>query len=181
MAQTITIKLSRPIKSVKLLDGFARGTGSDARNEKAANEESKKNIANVLSSLKRAVEEINRLQEELFKGHKEQIAKLSVAIAQKILAAKIEKGDYEIESIVQEALENTATRRDVTVHLNPQDMTQMQKAIEDKTSEEPEGVRFVADASIGRAECMIETPSGIVEATIGKHLERICEALKRAG
>jgi flagellar biosynthesis/type III secretory pathway protein FliH len=121
------------------------------------------------------------MQEELFKGHKEQIAKLSVAIAQKILAAKIENGQYEIEAIVQEALENTSCRQDISVHLNPQDLTQMQKAMEQKSNENMDGIRFVPDANIGRAECMIETTNGIIEATIEKHLGRIYEALKRTG
>ena len=42
----------------------------------------------------------------------------------------------------------------------------------------PEHVRFVADPEIGRAECVVETPEGIVESTLDAHLSEIGEALK---
>ena len=42
------------------------------------------------------------------------------------------------------------------------------------------GIKFVSDSNIGRAECLIETPKGIVESLIEKNLEQISKALEKA-
>ena len=92
---------------------------------------------------------------------------------------KVEDGDYKIESIIKEAINNAPTRQDIVIHLNPEDLTECQKALK----EEPDGalndIKFVSDSNIGRAECLLESPKGIVESLINEHLERISKALKK--
>ena len=111
--------------------------------------------------------------------HKDEIAKLSVEIARKVLMQKVENGDYEIESIVKEALNNAPTRQDLVVRLNPQDLEQLQKAQQEQPGGDLAGIKFVPDPDIGRAECLLESPKGIIESLIDKHLERVSEALKK--
>jgi len=38
---------------------------------------------------------------------------------------------------------------------------------------------FTADGNIGRGECLVETPKGIVRSFLEEHLEHIREALQR--
>jgi flagellar biosynthesis/type III secretory pathway protein FliH len=42
------------------------------------------------------------------------------------------------------------------------------------------GVKFVPDPTIGRAECLLETPKGIVKSLIEENLERVSQALQRS-
>ena len=93
---------------------------------------------------------------------------------------KVEDGAYEIESIVKEALNNAPTRQDIVVHLNPEDLAHCQKAQQDEPDGALTGVKFVSDPNIGRAECLLESPKGIIESLINEHLERIGKALKKA-
>ena len=43
----------------------------------------------------------------------------------------------------------------------------------------PAGVKFVPDTNVGRAECVVETPKGIVESLIDRHLDQVGSALKK--
>lgn len=182
MSQTVTIQLEKPIASATLLDQAAEepSTASAEVNQAARLEVQEQSLGRVCQALQDAVNKLNDFREDIFKEHKEQIAKLSLEIARKILVHKIENQDYEIESIVQESLKNTAARQDVVVHLNPEDLAQCQKAQQAGPAGALADIKLVADPNIGRAECLIETPKGIVESLIAEHLERIGEALIKA-
>jgi flagellar biosynthesis/type III secretory pathway protein FliH len=104
-----------------------------------------------------------------------------VEIANKVLMHKIEQGDYKIEAIIKEALRNAPTHQEIVVHLNPDDVIQCQKMQENDPSSSFAQIKFVADPGIGRAECLVETPKGIIKSLIDEHMERITEALTKEG
>jgi len=124
-------------------------------------------------------DKLNKFYENVLTKHREEIAKLSVEIARKILVQKVEKGDYEIETIIKEALKNVPTRQDVDVHLNPKDLEQCQKALQDEQGGILTGIKLIPDPNIGQAECLIKSPKGTVHSIIDEHLEQIGEALKK--
>jgi len=191
MSQTLTVHLERPITSARILDGYssnAESSVTDSMNP-AANTERIKLIEDLevqkslyseaCRTLQGLVAKLNQIYDEIFTGHKEEIAKLSVEIARKILMQKIQDGDYKIESIVKETLKNAPTRQDLVVHLNPEDLADYQKAQQDDNGGTLAGVKLVADANIGRAECVLESPKGIIKSLIDEHLEQIGKALKK--
>ena len=67
------------------------------------------------------------------------------------------------------------------MHLNPEDLVECQKALQDDAAGTLAGIKFVADSNIGRAECLLESPKGVIESLIEAHLERIGKALEKAG
>jgi len=136
----------------------------------------KTDLAQLLAALKGLVDKLNQFYEKIFAGHKEEIAKLSVEIARKILLQKVQQGDYQIEAIVQEAIKNAPTQQDIIVHLNPGDLARIQK-IQQEDAGAFMGIKFVSDPNVGQAECTIETSKGIVESLINEHLEQISKAL----
>ena len=176
MPGTFTINLAQQVTSVKILDELeipaAEPWVQDLEKQKAE-------IAQLCQTLNCLVGELNRFYEQVLAKHKEEIAKLSVEIANKVLMQKVQKGDYQIESIVKEALKNAPARQDVLVHLNPQDLSACQKLQQDDPGSAFAGIKFIADPSIGRAECLLETPKGIIKSFINEHLERISEALQK--
>jgi flagellar assembly protein FliH len=187
MAAAVTIKVSKPIKSAEILDGDNRTPSCEVSTDEAA---AKRNLTQDLETHKTAfsqacrtlngvIARLNQFCDKVFAEHREEIAKLSVEIARKILMQKVEDGDYEIESIVKEALKNTPTRQDVVAHLNPEDFVQCQKAQQDEPAGILAGIKLVPDPNIGRAECLVESPKGIIESLINKHLEQIGKALKK--
>jgi flagellar biosynthesis/type III secretory pathway protein FliH len=117
----------------------------------------------------------------VFSEHKEEIARLSVEIARKILMQKVSNRDYEIESIVKETLGHAPSRQDLVVHLNPDDLAQCQKSQQqDEQGSALAGIKFVPDPNIRPAECLLESPKGIIKSLIDEHLERIGKALGKA-
>lgn len=184
MLQTLTVHLEKPIVSAKILDnppllshesdnGGLQTVVENSKNHNAA-------FSQACQTLKALIEKLNQFYDKLFTEHKEEIAKLSVEIARKVLARQVQDGDYEIESVVREALKNAPTRQDLVLHLNPEDHILLQKAQQDDSNSDLEGIKFISDPNIGRAECLLETPKGIIESLIDENLERIGNALKTA-
>ena len=178
MSQTFTVHLEKPIVSVRILDDSA--TLSCEGKKDGAESVENAGFSQACQTLNGVVARLNQFYDTLFAEHKEEIARLSVEIARKILMQKVQDGDYEIESIVKEALNNAPTRQDVVVHLNPQDHLLCQKAQADSPNGDLGGIKFVSDPNIGRAECLLETPKGIIESLIEEALGRIANALKKA-
>lgn len=182
MSQTITVRLDRSVASVGLADEAAVDSAAvpDRAGEAELLRLQRENLAHVCQALQAAINKVNEFKDDIFQQHKELVAKLSVEIARKVLLQKVQEGDYEIQSIIQEALRSAPTREDIVVHLNPEDLVECQRLQQDAPDGALGGIKLVADASIGRAECLVETPKGIVESLIQENLERISAALKKA-
>jgi flagellar biosynthesis/type III secretory pathway protein FliH len=187
MTGELTVNLSKPIKSAEILGDTNRSPSYEVSVDGAAAgqnltedlEAQKTSFSQVCQTLNGVVAKLNQFCDKVFAEHREEIAKLSVEIARKILVQKVQNGDYETESIVKEALKNSPTRQDVVVHLNPEDFVQCQKAQQDEPTGALAGIKFVSDPNIGRAECLVESSKGIIESLIDEHLERIGKALKK--
>ncbi len=193
MSQTLTVHFEKPIASAKILDNDVGtvedklpGGGGVAPSASAGQaltqeaEAQKTALLQACQALNAVIAKLNEFCDKVFVEHKEEIAKLSVEIARKVLMQKIENGDYEIESIIKEALKNAPTRDDIVVHLNPEDLTQYQKAQQDEPDGDLAGIKFVSDSKIGRAECLLESPKGVITSLIDEHLERVSKALQKA-
>ncbi len=193
MSQVLTVHLDKPIVSAKVLDGDANGVGSRlsgrAEGHAGANTEQimiqdleaqKAVFSQACQTLNGVIAKLNQFCDKVYVEHREEIAKLSVEIARKILMQKVDDGDYEMESIIKEALKNAPSRQDVVVHLNPEDLAKCQKVQQDEPSGALAGIKFVSDQNIGRAECVLESPKGIIKSLIDENLERIGKALKKA-
>jgi flagellar biosynthesis/type III secretory pathway protein FliH len=193
MTQTLTVNLEKPVASAKFLDDSVDAIGSKlpdyAQNDSQEKTEqiltqdsgAKKNeFSQACQTINGVVTKLNQFYDKVFAEQKEEIARLSVEIARKVLMQKVEDGDYKIESIIKEALNNAPTRQDIVVHLNPKDLAECQKALKEEPDDTLTDVKFVSDSKIGRAECLLESPKGIVESLINEHLDRISKALKKA-
>jgi len=187
MLKTVLVNLERPIKSAEVLDNYGSNVELSAAEQTALSKAEQKRLLDELEAQKRLYEDANRILEavtsklnqfcdELFAGHKDQIAGLSVEIARKVLMRKVEDGDYQIESIIKEVLINSPTQQDITIYLNPEDLEACRRAGGD---EDFAGVKFAADATIKRAECRLQSPKGIIKSLIDEHLEQIEKTLKK--
>lgn len=192
MSQTLKIRLDQPVASAQVLNGTVPVNGKVVPTQSKSSSAEHVNPASVRESesqraafmqasqaLNSLIAKLTKLYDELFAGQKAEIAKLSIEIARKILLQKVETGDYRIESIVQEALENTPSHHDVVVHLNSEDLAQCQKS-QQEGGIDFKGIKFIADPAIGRAECLVESPKGITKFLIDENLERISKALTKA-
>lgn len=181
-----TIKLAGPIESLSVIqsptividlpESPLGDIGQEALYEL---ENQKQQYAEAIQTLETAAAKLQIVYEKMIVEHRQAIAKLAVEIARKILAQKVKEGDYQIESIIQEALNNCPTRQDIVIRLNPQDLIRCRQ-IQEQPNSTISGVKLVADPGIGPAQCIIETPKGKVESLIEEHLEQVNRALNKA-
>jgi flagellar biosynthesis/type III secretory pathway protein FliH len=199
MSGTFTINLDKSVTSATLVTPGSGSRSCNASSELSSDadttqsglmqdiEKQKAEIAQLCQTLKALANQLNRFYDELLAMQKGEIARLSVEIARKILMQKVQKEDYKIESIVEAALENAPTHQDVVVRLHPEDLAQLQRLQSSDTARSHQagsgglfpGIEFVPDASIGRAECLVETPKGVIKSLVDEHIQRISEALEK--
>ena len=195
MSQILTVNLKKPIISAKFLDDHADGPGNEMSGPDRAGSEAdiehisvqdqdldaqKAAFSQACQALNGVIAKLNQFCDKLYVEHGEEIARLSVEIARKILVQKVEKGDYEIESIVKEALNNAPGGQEVKVHLNPEDIEKCKKAQQSEPGSVLADIKLIPDPNIGRAECLLESPKGIIKSMIDDSLERIGKALEKA-
>jgi flagellar biosynthesis/type III secretory pathway protein FliH len=141
----------------------------------------KQSLEDTCQVLQHAADQLSQTCQALFSDHRDQIAQLAVEIARVVLMQKVLEGAYDIEAIVKESLSHAPTREDLTIRVNPQDLADCCAAQSRETDEAFAGLQFVADHGVGRAECVLESPRGVIQSMIDEHLCRIAEALKKTG
>jgi flagellar biosynthesis/type III secretory pathway protein FliH len=183
-----TFKLSRPLGSINIVE--SRSAVMEPPAMEPISEENieierqtslgtqKSQYDKALGALETAAKKLQFVYERMIVEHRQAIAKLSIEIARKILSQKIKDGDYQIESIVQEALNNAPSRQNIVVRLNPQDFAKCQQM--QQSDNMLASIKLVADPGIGPAECVVETPKGKVESLLEGHLEQVTRALSKA-
>jgi flagellar biosynthesis/type III secretory pathway protein FliH len=180
MPETLTIHLARPITAACLADAPGPSTQPMTGESAIRNSEGRSQEFDPLCGLvKSLADKLSRLYEETIANHHSEIARLAVEIARRILAQRVANDDYDIQLVVEEALKRAPTHQNVVVRVNPQDLTACQKLQQDNTDGPLAQLEFVADRSIARADCLVETPKGIVKSFVEQHLERIGEALMK--
>ncbi len=188
-----TVQVDAPIASVRLIDspgnqgagcspadgGAAQAPGSAANDQaRRALQADREALASTKASLLSAIQQTAELRESVVSSAEQEIVQLAIDVARKVLMQEIQAGRYEIDPIVQAALGQVSGWQDVVVHLNPDDFGRCAQAGNCENGDSSSGVRFVADPSVRLAECLLETPKGIVQSAIEEHLGEIAAALR---
>jgi len=195
-ADAFHVRLMRPLQGVAVRDvppemndkaGSVLPSGDETTAEAMVSVESLADIQHQQAQLQQTqamlddlMQKLLQMQEEMLSTHRREIARLAVEIARKVLLHEVRDGDYEIEQIVQEALKNAPVQQEVVVHLHPEDLRTCQSILQEHPDSPMGRLTLVGDATLGRAECLLETPKGIVKSFIENHLDKIREALERA-
>ena len=185
MPNVITINLDRPVRTTSVLGVTGIGPGSDSNDQakeilqqaQAQNQEN----AQLWQVLNQLVQQIEQMYEKLFYENREKIANLAVEIAKKILTQQIKQGDYDIQQVIEKTIEKAPQGQTLLVRLNPEDLLKCQKLQKDQATQANENIEFVGDSNLACAQCVIETPKGMVESLIDQQLEKVEKALINAG
>ncbi|MFC1652525.1 FliH/SctL family protein [Planctomycetota bacterium] len=196
MRSALNITLARPVVAVILLseysslgvtnemlgstpgsEGIAVDMGVSASSVELVAQQAQ--LTSTVAVLEDMVVKLTQFYEGLLTSHRQEIAKLAMEIARKVLMQKVKDGDYAIEEIIQEALKNAPSQQSVSVHLNPEDLAACH-ALQVNTQGPLAAVQWISDPTVGKAECLLETPKGVVKSFIDDHLDKIHEALEKA-
>lgn len=176
---TVSLQLNMPIQSARILNEETEPSTDRTAPDTEAPTQGSQRVNALCNALQQATENFERYTEELFLSHKEQIVRLSIEIASKILAKDQHERNYEIEKIVSQALQAVPISKQTMIRLNPDDLKTMQQMTDANQFTTPEGVHFSGDVSVGPAECMIETDHGVIEYLIEEHLKQVANALSQ--
>jgi flagellar biosynthesis/type III secretory pathway protein FliH len=190
MPELLTVHLAGPISAARVADaawddehesesGLAEVASQNARQRLQQVEGCEQELAQSCKLVKSIAEKLNGMYEETIGRNRSDIARLAVEIARKILMRETDSGHYAMQAVVEEALKCAPTRQNIVVRVNPQDLPSCQRLQQEDPNGPLAGLEFVADWSIARADCLIETPKGIVKSFVEERLERIGEALTK--
>ncbi len=180
MSEKLSVNMNTAIASVNMVDGAVSSEAAlaDLPIEAEVTQASGERVEGICAALDKAAQELTKFHEEVFSSHREQIARLSVQIAEKILLKEIGSGKYDISKIIQEALKAAPSGQDVVIRVNPGDLSEYKKIADKADGDILSSVKLSADPGIGPAECVVETDKGMVEYFIEEHLRQVGEALE---
>jgi flagellar biosynthesis/type III secretory pathway protein FliH len=183
MSGQTTVLCSDKLGEVYVLDDYSKEDMLKDREAEKINQkivQDKQDLAENCLLAKSIVAGLQKSATEIIRQHKEQIVGLAVKIAEKIIAANVKEGNYNLAAIITESLNYAPQGQDITVLLNNEDLQRVSTLQKQGDLWEFPGVQFKADPHLQKAECKVETPKGTVNYIIKEHLERINKALEQA-
>jgi flagellar assembly protein FliH len=148
--------------------GFRQG-------EKAGMAIAEKKIEASLRRYAEAVVEIGKLRKELYHQVEREVVKLAVEVAKKIVHREIQVDREIIQTLVKVALGHVAEKSAVTIHLHPVDYNYILEHRAELSSGAEDGreVVLLADKSIDRGGCLIQTECGDIDARIEEEFREV--------
>jgi flagellar assembly protein FliH len=131
-------------------------------------------------SIQTALECLRSLETQWARQAEEQVVELALAVAAKILMQEIRAERHEIDPIVKALLARLPAGQDAVLRMHPQDLLRcdLARAAGAEGDDAPAGVRFLADSTVKRTECILETPQGFVRTDVESHLRELAAALR---
>lgn len=116
--------------------------------------------------------------DQLEQGLAAQVAEIAIALARQVVRSELSARPELVAAVAQEALAATlVSAQQIAVHLHPDDQSLVaQHAGEALASR---GARLVADATIARGGCVVETEVGVIDAGIDARWRRATETMGR--
>lgn len=106
----------------------------------------------------------------------EELLALALDLAQAMLKTALPVRPELLLPVIEQALHGiSALQSPVVLHLHPLDLSLVRTGLNEKY--QTTDLRLMADASLERGDCRIETPSNEVNATLGTRWQRLGQAL----
>lgn len=142
-------------------------------------EEAQKNHVGILAEAKDTLDEAVKERVRIIRKAEDEIAQLSVAVARKIILREMSADSSIVGDIVMEAIRKVTDREEITVKVHPSDLDTVLSR-QDDYARNIKGIRrlkILADNAVSPGGCVIETPSGTVDARIESQLSEIEQSL----
>jgi flagellar biosynthesis/type III secretory pathway protein FliH len=166
------VDVSKPEIDMALLERTAFENGL-RQGEKAGAAMAEAKIEELMKRHAETILEIGRMKASLYAKVEREVAKLSIAVAQKIVHREIQIDKDIIHSLVHVALTHVMKKTPVVVHVNPADYEYLSTRQADLSQAESRNVSLVSDKSIERGGCLIETDSGDIDARLEEKFREV--------
>lgn len=103
---------------------------------------------------------------------------LSLAVASRFLMEQVQRGTFPFERVIDQALEQLAPRLTASVALHPEDLALLQARLpEERLSCHAAELRWIADPTLPRGSCRMETPDRAALFDMEARLRQLREVL----
>lgn len=148
--------------------GFRQG-------EKAGLESAEKKVVALMRRYTDAILEIGKLRSTLYAQVERDVVKLALEVAKKVIHREVHVDPEIVQTLIKVALSHVAAKSPVTIRLHPADYNFV---LEQRTASMPPGesereISLLADKSIERGGCFIETECGDVDARIEEEFREV--------
>jgi flagellar assembly protein FliH len=148
--------------------GFRQG-------EKAGMEIAEKKIEALTKRYAESIAELGKLKSGLYQRAERDVVRLALEVARKIVHREIMADREIVQTLVRVALSHVVVKSAVTVRLHPTDYSQIlqHRAELNQSSDEDKEIVLVADKSIERGGCLVQTECGDVDARIEEEFREV--------
>lgn len=135
-------------------------------------------LERALTEFEKDLFAIREVRENVMQGAEDDLIKLAVKIAEKIVGNELTSSKNAVVDIISTALKNARQREKVTVFVNPSDLKLVTAHAEKFSSEQKiRMLDFVADPTVDAGGCVIETEVGKIDAQLKTQLSVIENSL----
>jgi len=163
--------------------GFAAGKTEGLREgEYAGFEQGSQKTGPLVSSIKEALIQLDRIREETYRHIEKEVVELALAIAQKVICREISTNQETVLCVAKAALAKVDNPGKIKIKMNPSDL-QFINATRHQMSNpilDIDNVTFEAEESIQSGGCVVETDLGEIDARIERQLQAVEESFRNA-
>ncbi len=161
-------------------EAYARGF-EEGRNGIVQREED--NIEAMTAVLGAARERIGHHGHAMARNLGQDMSRLAVAIAGKIIARELRRRPDRLRDILEKTMKLSAGQDNVRLRIHPEDLALVRESMAEICADDDWETRIelISDRNLDRGGCLAETDFGVIDARIGQQLRVIGDALEQAG
>ena len=162
------------IESQAYNNGFEQG-------KKDGEELGKRQFEAMCNRLRSLIESLNGQGKELFSKYEEQMVRLCLKIAKKIVAVELDTRPELVLEALRLAVDEIEEATEIKIFLHPKDLEVVKESVVSRTDlTSGHKMEFLPNETIGRGGCIIETEFALVDASFETRWKAIEEAVSNA-
>jgi flagellar assembly protein FliH len=151
-----------------------------AKGEKAGRKEVEQEVETAAQALAAGLEELNELRESILTKSKEDMVRLIMAVAERIVQTEVREKEDIVLHTVERALSAAVQCEEYTLKVHPEDLevVKRNKPLFMARIKGLERVHVLADASVSKGGCLAESRLGDVDASLETQLQEMTQQLQ---
>lgn len=134
-------------------------------------------VQSALAALNAAAEQLQAQRDRWLEQSQKETVRLGVAIAEQLLRRTLAAHPEAVIDLVRSALEWSVGSDHLSVRINPADTELVASVADTLRNDTRATLEFVADESLARGDCIVETPHGQIDARREVLAQRIADEL----
>lgn len=141
--------------------------------------QAERGLANVFKALRDAVEELSGLRQQVLRESEDDLLKLAVMVARKVIHQEISTDRLILAKVVAAAVGSTSERDEIIIRLNPDDfrLVNAHRSLYLNGLSSERSLELKSDETIALGGCVVDTVMGEVDARTDAQVDEIFKKL----